>query len=286
MSIVMLSPAQRRAALPLFADKPTHEVARSGCLGLIDCRIFVDDADRPQSAVLVLERFGIGFAAGDVVHAQALLARLHGWHPWYEIADPPESWHPVLAAWSKESHAFSRYAVVNDPAAFDREALGRMARPPVGKTISRYNGALLAQALSAPWSEDQTGGFPTSEAFLRDGYGVALLDGDTLVAGCASFCRHQNGFEIQVDTHPDYRGRGLATCVSAAFILDVLEMGMIPYWDAANIHSMRLAQRLGYAFWHAYTAWMLISGASSQAEVAEKVIGVHVIGSSNGKERS
>lgn len=277
MSIVDLTPAQRPAALVLFQEKATHVIARSGCLGLVDCRVFADNAENPQAAVLVLERFGIGFAAGSAAYAEALLAHLHGWHPWYEVADPPESWHPMLAAWSKESHAFSRYAVVNDPAAFDREKLIQLAKPPVGLELRRYDMPLLEQALTASWSEDQTGGFETPAAFLQDGYGIALHDHGILLAGCSSFCRHSDGFEIQVDTHPGYHGRGFATCVCAAFILDVLDMNLIPYWDAANIRSMRLAQRLGYPFSHAFTAWMLISEASSQAEVAEKVIGISTI---------
>lgn len=284
MSIVELTPAQRPAALPLFTEKSTHVMAQSGCMGLVDCRVFADNEEHPQAAVLVLERFGIGYAAGDAAHAQALLERLHGWHPWYEIADPPESWHPVLAAWSVESHAFSRYAMVNDTAVLDTNRLRQLAKPPVGLSLSRYDLPLLERALTATWSEDQIGGYNTPDDFLKDGYGVALHDHGTLLAGCASFCRHTDGFEIQVDTHPGYRGRGLATCVSAAFMLDVLNMGLIPYWDAANHRSMRLAQRLGYPFSHAYTAWMLISEASSQAEVAEKVIGTSTVERTHGKE--
>lgn len=271
--MVELLPAQHRAALSLFSQKRTHWVARSACLGLVECRIFADDATSPTAAVLTLARFGIAFAAGDAAFAAPLLEALRGIHPWFEISDPPERWHPALAAWSKESYATMRYAFSNDPGAFDLERLERLAVPPDGCQVKAYDAQLVRQALSAGWSEDQTGAFLSGDDFLKNGLGMALLQDGQLAAGCTSFCRHEDGYEVQVDTHPDHRGKGYATCISAAFILNALRRGRTPYWDAANRQSLRLAEKLGYAFTRAFPAWLLISPAQSAEEVAQKVIG-------------
>ncbi|MDL2317499.1 GNAT family N-acetyltransferase [Eubacteriales bacterium OttesenSCG-928-A19] len=263
-----------RSILPLFAGKGTHRIAQAGCLGLVDCRAFVDAPDSPSSALLILERFGIGFAAGNAAHAASLLECLRGWHSWYEISDPPPAWHPALAGWTKASFATTRYAFADCPDAIPADRLRALAVPPEGFTLRRYDEQLIRQALSAEWSEDQLGTFLSADAFLRDGVGVALLREGALVAGCTSFCRLPGGFEVQVDTHPEYRKRGLATCVSAAFILDVMEMGLIPYWDAANRSSLRLAERLGYVFQSVYPAWMLVSPETTPEDAAARAIGV------------
>ncbi len=271
--IIELTGARKAAALPLFSRSPHHQIARSCCLSLNESRIFADDMTRPTAAVAVLARFGIGFAAGDARHAPELLDALRGWHPWYEISDPPASWHPALAAWSRKSHATVRYGFSASPTAFDREALHALATPPEGCQIVHYDRAMLEQALSIQWSEDQIGAFPSIDSFLRNGLGIALVHDGSLVSGCVSFCRHPSGYEIQIDTHPDHRGKGYARCVGAAFVLECLRLGQRPAWDAANLTSLRLAERLGFVFTEAYSAWILVPPDTDTAAVLQQVVG-------------
>ncbi|MDR0929399.1 MAG: GNAT family N-acetyltransferase [Oscillospiraceae bacterium] len=252
--MIEIHPADFPRLLPLYEGNPRHLMAASALSGLAQARAFADEAERPASALVVLSRPGIAFAAGRA--PAALPEALRGFRGWYEVVDPPPAWHPVLAAWSIKSRATARYQM-DPPAAFDRALLKRLAVPPEGYTLRPYDAALVGQALSMEWSKDQIDCFGSAEAFLADGLGMALLEGDALVSGCASFCRHQDGYEIQVDTRADRRGQGFATCVSAAFILRCLERGLVPHWDAANAESLRLAERLGFVLDRAYPAWEL-----------------------------
>jgi RimJ/RimL family protein N-acetyltransferase len=54
------------------------------------------------------------------------------------------------------------------------------------------------------------------------------------------------GIEIQINTHKRYRGKGLASAAGAALILECLEKGIDPNWEAATEISARLAEKLGY----------------------------------------
>nr|MCU0481496.1 GNAT family N-acetyltransferase [Anaerolineae bacterium] len=54
------------------------------------------------------------------------------------------------------------------------------------------------------------------------------------------------GIEIQIDTKPDYRGKGLATVAAAHLMLHSLENNLAPSWDAATEISAKMAQKLGY----------------------------------------
>ena len=51
------------------------------------------------------------------------------------------------------------------------------------------------------------------------------------------------------------RRKGLATTASAALILRCLDEGLYPSWDAQNMNSVHLAEKLGYEFDHEYTAY-------------------------------
>lgn len=47
----------------------------------------------------------------------------------------------------------------------------------------------------------------------------------------------------------------MATIACSALILNCLEEGLYPSWDAQNMNSVRLAEKLGYEFDHEYVAY-------------------------------
>ncbi|MCM1200726.1 MAG: GNAT family N-acetyltransferase [Bacteroides fragilis] len=59
----------------------------------------------------------------------------------------------------------------------------------------------------------------------------------------------------KIDTKKEYRRRGLATVCGARLILECLDRGLYPSWDAQNPWSVVLAQKLGYHFDREYTAY-------------------------------
>ncbi len=260
--------APMEALLPLFERSPHHHIARSACLGLVPCRAFVDSMDSPTAAMLVLKRFGVGFVAGDARHAESFLSALQGWHPDYDIFDPPLSWHPALNGWSRESYGMIRYGTSFDWHGIDLLRLRAIARPPEGCYIQRYDQPLLEQALSMVWSQDHIGAFLSIGDFLSAGFGFALVREGTLLSGCSCFCNHPDGYEIQVDTHPDAQQKGYAACVSAAFLLETFARGKIPYWDAGNMPSLKLAQKLGFQLTCGFVAWKLTPADGTNRNIA------------------
>lgn len=260
--IVELRGERRLAAMPLFGDSDTRRIARAVCLGLAEGRVLADDADAPAAAVAFLPKMRTGCAAGSAASAGPLLKALRDEIDSLEIADPPEDWFPALAAASKRGDAYARFALSPPASGWDMDALQKLSAPPEGCAVTLFDRALADQALASKWSEDQIGAFPSVEAYLKDGLGMALTRDGQLLAGCSSFCRLPGGYEIQIDTHPDMRRRGYAACVGAAFILEATRRGLTPCWDAASAASLRLAQRLGFVFTRAFLAWELGADAA------------------------
>ena len=73
------------------------------------------------------------------------------------------------------------------------------------------------------------------------------------------YTRYKEGIEIEVDTIPSERRKGLASVVCAALILACLDEGLYPSWDAHDMNSVQLSRNFGYEFDHEYTAYEVCS---------------------------
>ncbi|MHA2248438.1 MAG: GNAT family N-acetyltransferase [Candidatus Hodarchaeales archaeon] len=91
--------------------------------------------------------------------------------------------------------------------------------------------------------------FGSPEKFVEEGVGFCIQENETIfciVMGFMASVPITQSVELDIATHPDYRGRGFATLVSAKLIEYFLKKGIEPHWDAANPLSVKLAQKLGY----------------------------------------
>lgn len=78
---------------------------------------------------------------------------------------------------------------------------------------------------------------------------------DCAVAGVSSYSYYDKGIEIEIDTKKEYRKRGFATILGAKIILECMERGLYPNWDAANQISVKTATKLGYELDRTYKAF-------------------------------
>ena len=102
--------------------------------------------------------------------------------------------------------------------------------------------------------------FPTLTDFVERGIGFCALADERIVCGATSAARCDNAIEIQINTHPQFRRRGLASAVGATLVAHCLEYGLDPDWDTAttNLPSQHLAQKLGYIPESTYE-WLVLS---------------------------
>ncbi len=149
----------------------------------------------------------------------------------------------------------TRYATKKNTC-FDTEHLRNLEKElPGGYKLQFIDGGLYDQCRENKWSKDLVSVFESKEAFLKYGLGaVALKDGE-VVSGASSYARYRDGIEIEVDTKEEERRKHLALACCAALIRKCLERGLYPSWDAHNVWSLHLAQKLGYEFSHEYIAY-------------------------------
>ncbi len=167
-------------------------------------------------------------------------------------------WEDVLKSYFKDRFSLkTRYQM--DASFIELDTLDRL----IDKLPATYHYKAIDQVIynkiltEARWGCDFVGNFKDYEDFAKHGFGVVVMDGETVIAGTSSYIYFNGGYEIEIITREDYRGQGLGTCVAAHFIKETLKKGLIPHWDAAHQTSMKLAEKLGYRLKKTYTVYRI-----------------------------
>lgn len=216
--------------------------------------IYVDSPENPGAAMAVLGDFC--FFAGTADEA-LVKYRPKGGQRFMIMIPQNRQWARLIEdVYQKAAVKVERYAIKKETDVFDREYLGKIAgKITDGFSLCRIDGALYGQCMAQPWSRDLVSQFATADIYARHGLGfVALKDGE-IVSGASSYSVYSKGIEIEIDTREDYRRKGLALACGARLILECLDRGLYPSWDAQNMASVALAQKLGYHYAGAYDAY-------------------------------
>lgn len=118
----------------------------------------------------------------------------------------------------------------------------------------------LARRIGQELDPDFTEFWPNPEDFLARGAGLCITQQAQIVSVAYSAFAPYRLFEMAIATHQDFRGRGLATQVSAALIEECLVRGYRPHWsaEAENQASRHTGHKLGFGneqpyMWLKYT---------------------------------
>ena len=148
---------------------------------------------------------------------------------------------------------FAFYAGVPDKGLVNEKPKGFVIMTPQNKEWESCIETCFPEAKKV--TRDFVSSFENKEKYLEIGRGMVVMKSGRIVSGASSYTRYNEGIEIEVDTVEEERRKGLATIASAALILRCLDEGLYPSWDAQNMNSVHLAEKLGYEFDHEYTAY-------------------------------
>ncbi len=234
---------------PLFSgwDETLIRSVLEGHMG----RALVDDADHPASAQLVIG--GFCFFGGRASESLALRAGA------MELVPQNTAWSEAIErAWGERAEKHLRYAMKKDPDAFNRTTLQYYVDSlPDGYELRLFDESICEQSQTEEWSRDFYACFHNCGDFMRRGFAAAVLRDGVLVSGAGTYAVYSGGVEVEIDTHPEHRQRGLATACGARFILEALDRSLYPNWDAFDLRSVALAEKLGYRVDHPYTVYMV-----------------------------
>ncbi len=173
---------------------------------------------------------------------------------------------PMDAGWESLTESFYgsrvrrflRYAIKKEPDVFDREKLASFCRVPgPDYELRMIDEGIYNALLGEKWSADLCSRFENYDDYKKRAVGTAVLHRGAPVSGASPYAVYDGGIDIEIDTKPEYRRRGLATACGALLILECLKRTIYPGWDAHDLRSVALARKLGYTPDRAYTAYEL-----------------------------
>ncbi|UJL47494.1 GNAT family N-acetyltransferase [Virgibacillus sp. NKC19-16] len=217
---------------------------------------WVDDLESPTACQISLGDFVFYAGNPHAKEAEALLNNL------------PENILAIVNTneWKKRIETIhegsikkiQRYSFKKNVEDLDRNHIGKfLSGLPEGHELKRIDASLAKEASLHEISKDFTGQFDSIDDYLNRGLGYAVVYDGKVACGASSYSIYDTGIEIEIGTHPNHRRKGLATVAAAALILECLDRGLYPSWDAANLESAELAQKLGYVLDGAYDTYYI-----------------------------
>ncbi len=254
--IVKIEKDNMQAISHLFED--WNETLLQTCMQGYMGTAYADSGERAQAAQITVGDFV--FFAGDSKNecAEKLIRNVTGEHsrPYLLLISKNDTWNEAIEkCLGTKAVKKTRYAI-KKAESFDKAKLKKYEQSIAeGYELKMMDEKLYHQALSEDWSKDLCANFGTYEHFSHRGIGVAAVYNGKLVCGASSYTYYDGGIEIEIVTHSEHRQKGLATAAAARLISECVEKGLYPSWDAANLISVRLAQKLGYSFDREYTSY-------------------------------
>ncbi len=249
----------------VFAIKGTSEVKELfsdwqetmvwSCLQGIMGKLYADSSDNPKSVMAIIGDFC--FFAG--IPNRELVSFRPQWckQDFIIMTAYTSDWYPLIeAVYGKNAKRVTRYAIKKEADVFDGKKLESYAdRIPEGFGLHMIDREIFDGCLQQSWSRDFVALYTDYDDYREKGLGVVAVKNEEIVSGASSYSRYKEGIEIEIDTKEQYRRMGLATACGARLILECLNRGLYPSWDAQNKRSVSLAEKLGYHFDYEYIAY-------------------------------
>lgn len=215
---------------------------------------YADSTACPSSAAIYA--CNLAFLAGEaneelVKFAQEVVGN-------YIICVPEgENWSQLVEkVYGDKAKKYNCFRFKKDFSCFDKVRLQEIAASLDDKyRILPIDGQIYQKIISYDWTEDLCRGYADAEEFSQKGFGFVIMQEGEIVAGSASFSTCDECVEVGVDVRPDYRGRGLSKIVAAKMILETLNRGFWPHWDAHGEISAAVALSLGYVLEDIYFSY-------------------------------
>lgn len=165
----------------------------------------------------------------------------------------------IEMCYGEKAKKVTRYAIKKELNIFDVEKLEQDTLGlPQGYELKLLEESEYNMCRGNDWAKDLVSNYKNYDMYKKLGLGVVILSNGELVAGASSYSTYNEGIEIEIDTREDHRRKGLAYACGARLIMECLQRGLYPSWDAQNKWSVALAEKLGYHFSHEYTAYEIM----------------------------
>lgn len=94
-----------------------------------------------------------------------------------------------------------------------------------------------------------------TDDYEKYGIGFCCIYNNEIVGVASSNIFYKDGIEVNIKVDEQYRRKGIATAMASNLILECLEQNKRISWDAANMNSVGLAEKLGFKYDSTYNIY-------------------------------
>lgn len=222
------------------------------------CAAWTDGEEIPEEAVIIAADFC--YLLGEVKHPDEIVQILLENARYKVIMTGGPQWVAFMKEYlADRTYSYKRYAIKHEPNAFNKDKLKQLIEKIDSVfEIKKINEDTYYEVLDIDWAADGCCFFRSYDDFEANGLGYIVCKEGQLVCIASSYTAYKNSISITIGTLEEHRRKGLAAACAASLILDCLERGIYPEWEAANLESVALAESLGYHFDKAFDVYSLI----------------------------
>ncbi|MDF2941499.1 MAG: hypothetical protein K0S01_357 [Herbinix sp.] len=253
---------ERKVTLPLCVGLE-EDVTLYACVEGQMGRVWVDAIDDPTCAIALIGDFYFFLGEYNKDAEIEILDIISGLCKGKIMMVESQLWEPLLKKLKEELYpdsfkSFSRYAVKGKIEWFNQEKLKEyaVAIEPEFQAL-RIDERIYPITQEQYWTTDFCSNFISQEDYFKHGIGFVILQKDEIIAGASTYSYCAGKLEITIETKEEFRKRGLALACASKLILECISRNIYPRWDAANLASVAVAEKLGYRFSHEYTVYMV-----------------------------
>jgi hypothetical protein len=175
------------------------------------------------------------------------------------IISDDSSWLEIIESiYPNHLKRFSRFAIKRELDVFQKNLLNSYINAIDTKFhIDKINESLYHKVLKDSFMSDCCSNYSSLEEFSIHGIGYAVIHNGEIISAASSYSYCEGNIEITIGTKKEFRRSGLALAVASRLILDCMEQNIYPRWDAANLESVALAEKLGYHFDKEYEVYSI-----------------------------
>lgn len=222
-------------------------------------RAWADNKENPTVAVIIVADFcyllGSIKALKDELEIKELLEKCR----WKIVQVDDSSWVEIMKKYYPNSFkSFNRYSIKREPNVFQLNKLEEYVNAVEGEFhIDRIDENLYFKVIEDKFMADCCSNFSSLEEFLEHGIGYVIVHNGEIISGASSYSYSAGSIEVTIGTKEEFRRKGLALAVASKLILECKKKNIYPGWDAANLQSVALAEKLGYHLDKAYEVYSI-----------------------------
>lgn len=248
-----LTRANRLRLAQAFRNVPRVDVSIECVIEGQMGKAYVDDPVDPSAFKIQVGPFH--YYAGDAWGngGQEMLGKFE---PYNLFMSAAEGWVDVARKiYGERLIGFDRYSFSSN-----RLSLEHLQKLIQGLDVSLNVKKFDALLLERTWGQEHFIDVPDFESpidFMERGIGFYVERNSEIIGAAYSSLVCSTGIEVSLFVEESYRRKGVATALSAHLLQWCLQNNMDAHWDAANIESCNLAEKMGYTPAGSYKAYYL-----------------------------